>query len=49
MTATAVLGGWNHTAWGQEASQPAIAVKVYNYAGTAGRDARSEREGGRHL
>jgi hypothetical protein len=30
--ATAVLGGWSHAAWAQQASQPTIAVKVYNYA-----------------
>ena len=32
MAATAVLGGWSATAWGQEASQATIVVKVYNYA-----------------
>ena len=32
MAATAVVGGWSHTAWGQQGSQPALAVKVYNYA-----------------
>jgi hypothetical protein len=32
IVATAVLGGWSDNAWGREASQPTLAVKVYNYA-----------------
>lgn len=33
--AAAVLGGYSHTASGQQAPGPAIAVRVYNYAGVS--------------